>query len=80
MDSRGLFVGSFGLLGPMGGFAAWELSPIHPTTTITSLPGKPVAYNYGLLWIYYGLLWGIVALNKKEDAELRIHQWRPLGT
>ena len=32
------------------------------------LPGKPVAYNngllwllYGLLWLLYGLLWGIVA-------------------
>ena len=25
------------------------------------LPGKPVAYNYGLLWLIYGLLWGIVA-------------------
>ena len=26
-----------------------------------SLPGKPVAYNYGLLSINYGLLYGIVA-------------------
>ena len=26
-----------------------------------NLPGKPVAYNYGLLSINYGLLWGIVA-------------------
>ena len=26
-----------------------------------SLPGKPVACNFGLLWLIYGLLWGIVA-------------------
>ena len=25
------------------------------------LPGKPVAHNYGLLGLYFGLLWGIVA-------------------
>ena len=25
------------------------------------MPGKPVAYNYGLLWLIYGLLWGILA-------------------
>ena len=25
------------------------------------LPGKPVACNYGLLSVDYGLLWGIVA-------------------
>ena len=24
------------------------------------LPGKPVAYNYGLPWLIYGLLWVIV--------------------
>ena len=24
-------------------------------------PGKPVACNYGLLWLIYGLLWGLVA-------------------
>ena len=24
-------------------------------------PGKPVAYNSGLLWLIYGLLYGIVA-------------------
>ena len=24
------------------------------------LPGKPVAYNYGLLSVNYGLLWSIV--------------------
>ena len=25
------------------------------------IPGKPVAYNYGLFSVNYGLLWGIVA-------------------
>ena len=28
---------------------------------IFEVPGKPVAYNYGLLWLIYGLLWGVVA-------------------
>ena len=27
------------------------------------LPGKPVAYNYGLLWLIYGLLYGIVTAS-----------------
>ena len=26
-----------------------------------SVPGKPVACNYGLLWLIYGLLWCIAA-------------------
>ena len=30
---------------------------LHPG----NLPGKPVAYNWGLLCQIYGLLWGIVA-------------------
>ena len=34
---------------------------IPPPTPPKGLPGKPVAYNFGLLWIYYGLLWDIVA-------------------
>ena len=29
--------------------------------TMRKLPGKPVAYNYELLSVNYGLLWGIVA-------------------
>ena len=38
------------------------------TATLTNLdlgflPGKPVAWNFGLLWIYYGLLYGIVACS-----------------
>ena len=28
---------------------------------IPYIPGKPVACNYGLLWLISGLLWGIVA-------------------
>ena len=31
--------------------------------TPLNVPGKPVAYNNGLLSINYGLLWGIVACN-----------------
>ena len=31
-----------------------------PRASLT-LPGKPVACNYGLLWLIYGLRWGIVA-------------------
>ena len=30
-------------------------------TTFNYVPGKPVAYNSGLLSMDYGLLWGIVA-------------------
>ena len=26
-----------------------------------AIPGKPVVCNSGLLWLIYGLLWGIVA-------------------
>ena len=26
-----------------------------------AIPGKPVAHNDGLRWLYYELLWGIVA-------------------
>ena len=28
---------------------------------ILLLPGRPVAYNSGLLWLIYGLLWGVLA-------------------
>ena len=31
------------------------------TSTWAALPGEPVAYNYGLLSMAYGLRWGIVA-------------------
>ena len=30
-------------------------------TADQALPGKPVADNYGLLWLIYELLWDIVA-------------------
>ena len=30
---------------------------------LINIPGKPVAYNYGLLSVDYGLLWGIVAYH-----------------
>ena len=35
----------------------WDLGFGVPS----SLRGKPIAFNYGLLWLLYGLLGGIVA-------------------
>ena len=48
---------SCGLWGPdMTGISRNGGSP-----TFNDMPGQPVAYNYGLLWLIYGLLYGIVA-------------------
>ena len=47
-----------------GGTAAalGHVNPSEPTVFDEwNIPGKPVAHNSGLLWIYYGLLWCIVA-------------------
>ena len=38
-----------------------QLQVMH-TLASKDLPGKPVAKNYGLLSINYGLLWGISVL------------------
>ena len=33
------------------------------TSLLVAVPGKPVAYSSGLLWLIYGLLYGIVACH-----------------
>ena len=40
---------------------AWLLLDPSRASNSCSLPGKPVAYNYGLLRLNSGLLWGMVA-------------------
>ena len=48
-------------------FGAYSISHIdvyvyiHVFISVSVVPGKPVAYNNGLLSINYGLLWSIVA-------------------
>ena len=51
LDSR-----AFDLKLPLGPYL-----DLQSTQNNCTYPGKPVAYNYGLLWLLYGLLWGIVA-------------------
>ena len=34
---------------------------VCPEPGLPNVPGKPVAHDYGLLWLYYELLWGVVA-------------------
>ena len=57
--------------------------PISQTTERT--PGRPAAYNCGLLWLFCGLLWGIVAFDFRPlgvpgTGSFRVHSFVHLGS